>query len=74
MALLDASPEVVRTAADLILRAVNYPEKSPMLRNRKAVRVVASQRQVGMPPLRFFYSIDEETIYLLLIEVYDDIV
>lgn len=72
LAKLGDSEEDVLVAKALFDRATNYPEKAPPLR-RTAIRVVKTNSTGGYPPLRLFYALDDDVVYLLFIERYDEL-
>ncbi|HUP60244.1 MAG TPA: hypothetical protein VNA69_07480 [Thermoanaerobaculia bacterium] len=72
LAALDDSRETVSVATALLLRAVNRPENAPPLPGMH-IRVVRSRKQGALPSLRLFYWIDDENVYLLSVERYDEL-
>ncbi len=72
LAKLHDSEETVSTVKALLLRAVNYPQSAPTLRDND-IRILKTRSYGAYPALRLFYAIDAEAVYLLYIEHYDEL-
>jgi hypothetical protein len=69
LAKLDNSVATVAAFRTLALRIATAPEDGPTL-SRKSIRVVRTEGYGPFLPLRVFYWMDEDTVYLLDVHVY----
>jgi hypothetical protein len=69
LAKLDKSEATVAAFRTLALRIATAPEEGPTLK-RKSVRVVRTEGYGPFPPLRVYYWMDDDAVYLLDIHVY----
>jgi hypothetical protein len=69
LAKLDNSEATVAAFRTLALRIATAPEDGPTL-SRKSIRVVRTEGYGPFLPLRVFYWMDDDTVYLLDVHVY----
>ena len=69
LATLDESQETLEVFKTLMLRVATDPERGPTLPGM-SVRVMKTRGYGPFPPLRIFYWIDDDTVYLLEVDVY----
>lgn len=70
---LDDTPEIAEVIKALMLRAAKYPENAAMLPGTK-IRAIRSRTYGAYPALRLFYTVDDaETVRLLHVESYDEL-
>jgi hypothetical protein len=72
LAKLEDSEESVSVFKALLDRAANHPQSTPTLRDNE-IRIVKTSRYGRYPALRLFYWPDEDAVYLLYIEHYDEL-
>jgi hypothetical protein len=73
VAALGDAPEVASVVKELVLRAMNRPEDGSIVPARPSLRTLASRSYARLPALRLFYRFDDETLHLLLVEPYDEL-
>jgi hypothetical protein len=69
---LDRSEETTRAGAALLLRATNHPERGKPVPDY-VIRKMETRRNGPLPPLLLYYAYDDETLFLLWIEVIDEL-
>ena len=66
---LDDSEETMQAVKALLMRVADHPERGPSFPGLE-LRMLKTGGFSGFTPLRLFYWIDDENIYLLQIEPY----
>ena len=69
---LDRSEETIQTGAALLLRAVNRPEQGSLVPGYR-IWLMKTNRFGAFPPLRVLYSFDDTTVYLLWLDVREEL-
>ena len=72
LALLDDSAEMVCVGTELLRRAARMPESIDPLPGLR-MRVLHSRSLGGFPPVRLFYALLDDDVYLISLERYDEL-
>jgi hypothetical protein len=69
--LLDHSPGTFRALMELLWEASAHPEASPLFEDTR-MRIMLTEPDSGLPPLRLYYFIENGAIHMTEVDVCDD--